>query len=1169
VRRIPGGEDRVYNAAMAERPATRSRARFLAAATRVILDWHRRYGLATSRERERELDEKYRDDYEQFLESLEDADVWDPDVQYAVARQQVSMYFEWAFGEPVPPNLWEEIARKELEVEEPPPERFGELGRQMLDLLRPAFASAAEAAVLAAKEYANATEEARAQKQPDGRIDALLLLAGCARAAEPDFVQQLLLELTPFEGDDATVVRALHLDEVHGIKGSMSPYVGPVGESDFDDEAASIVRHAAALAERTTGSPDIEVEHLVAALLSPDPPRGIHERLESFSIDVRELRHRVAERLRAMAAEKGATEAWGEILDAWAHGRRSATLLPPTRPTYDSDTTDGPDLLGVDRDAEAFAMLVAAKDVHPPLSIGVFGDWGSGKTFFMRRLQSFVSRLSRAARESERRQCDVGFYKNVLQVEFNAWHYAEGNLWASLVEHLFSNLRLDPKEPDSEVKKRQQALLADLEVEKGALGKARELERAAETELSDAETELETTTRELETREQRVAELTAALILEAVEIDEGLRSEVKDALSEVGVLEVGEKANDLIGAIGRAREQIDRAGGVLAPVLRARDRGKRLAWLGVAILSGPMLAALGTVVLQALQASDTAKLIGAGTATVTAWLGTGADWIRRQTKWLSEWVDRVEKARERLDAKIEERKAAIAKEIEEARQEIERLRDERNDRRREKEAAERRVQSIQDELSKTTAAHLLGSFIQDRAESEDYRKHLGLVALIRRDFHRLSKLIEASNRALETTESLEDETRSGRECINRIVLYIDDLDRCPAEKVVEVLEAVHLLLAFPLFVVVVGVDARWVRRALRKRHHDLFRRAEAYEAPAGRPTSPDDYLEKIFQIPFWLRPVGELGARRMIEGMLGDTVVRADAKPDGTGDEKADGRPTNGAPGDGGPGERGPSTTRTPGQGPPADDDREVPPPPPARIREDVEPDLEPEALRIHERELEFMDRLGAIIGRSPRAVKRFVNTYRLLKTRILAGATDETVDTYLDDLGPASPYRAVMLLLSVITGTPSASAAFFNTLLRAAPPPLRSTTEKKHPPAGTVERFLEDVEKHLGKDAESPEWKAIRAELEEPRDAWTPSELEELARWAPIVARFSFRVELGREHGLTEDDLDDLVDEALEGAVDLEVSERPLPQRPLVASRPPRPGRTRGTRRHGRRRRQ
>lgn len=57
--------------------------------------------------------------------------------------------------------------------------------------------------------------------------------------------------------------------------------------------------------------------------------------------------------------------------------------------------------------------------------------------------------------------------------------------------------------------------------------------------------------------------------------------------------------------------------------------------------------------------------------------------------------------------------------------------------------------------------------------------------------------------------------------IERIVLYIDDLDRCPAAKVVDVLQAVHLLLAYPLFVVVVGVDSRWLLQSLSAHYTEL------------------------------------------------------------------------------------------------------------------------------------------------------------------------------------------------------------------------------------------------------------------------------------------------------------------------------------------------------------
>ena len=42
------------------------------------------------------------------------------------------------------------------------------------------------------------------------------------------------------------------------------------------------------------------------------------------------------------------------------------------------------------------------------------------------------------------------------------------------------------------------------------------------------------------------------------------------------------------------------------------------------------------------------------------------------------------------------------------------------------------------------------------------------------------------------------------------------------DRVVTVLQAVHLLLAMPLFVVVVGVDPRWLLRALRTRYQGIL-----------------------------------------------------------------------------------------------------------------------------------------------------------------------------------------------------------------------------------------------------------------------------------------------------------------------------------------------------------
>ncbi len=115
-------------------------------------------------------------------------------------------------------------------------------------------------------------------------------------------------------------------------------------------------------------------------------------------------------------------------------------------PVYDADAVAQRDLIGVEKFVDAFAYLIAARAMRPPLAVGLFGHWGSGKTFLMRSIQRRVDQITRGARESEREQAKIGVYKRVVQIEFNAWHYVEGNLWASLVDHIFANLRTSVEE---------------------------------------------------------------------------------------------------------------------------------------------------------------------------------------------------------------------------------------------------------------------------------------------------------------------------------------------------------------------------------------------------------------------------------------------------------------------------------------------------------------------------------------------------------------------------------------------------------------------------------------------------------------------------------------------------------------------------------------------------
>src|SRR5690606_40859493 len=121
---------------------------------------------------------------------------------------------------------------------------------------------------------------------------------------------------------------------------------------------------------------------------------------------------------------------------------------------------------------------------------------------------------------------------------------------------------------------------------------------------------------------------------------------------------------------------------------------------------------------------------------------------------------------------------------------------------------------------------------------------LGLISIIRRDFEILNDLFTDHNQEATKIKDAKDFKDKFKKPLERIILYIDDLDRCPEENVVQVLEAVNLLMAFPLFVVIVGVDPRWVKNASIKRHQLQF--TKSMEVNGIDPISTSDYLEKIF-----------------------------------------------------------------------------------------------------------------------------------------------------------------------------------------------------------------------------------------------------------------------------------------------------------------------------------
>jgi hypothetical protein len=168
-------------------------------------------------------------------------------------------------------------------------------------------------------------------------------------------------------------------------------------------------------------------------------------------------------------------------------------------------------------------------------------------------------------------------------------------------------------------------------------------------------------------------------------------------------------------------------------------------------------------------------------------------------------------------------------------------------------------------------------------------------------------------------------------------------------------------------------------------------------------------------------------------------------------------------------------------------------------LEREARTELRPRGLEISEEELKCMEELRALLGQSPRAVKRFVNVYRLIK----ASATGRTIDFV--SACPDADYKIVLFLLAVVTGLTSISAALFQEVTRGEEKTL----------GGLVDKFVQQV---AAKSAQNTDTGALTAGeagqlntlLGTSEGAgWKELATARLTEWVRQVARFSYRIEL------------------------------------------------------------
>ena len=877
--------------------------------------------------------------------------------------------------------------------------------------------------------------------------------------------------------------------------------------------ADAVIAHARAIALRTTDNEEIRVRHLLGAILSD--PRG--ESQSSALGALKELGHGY-DIVKLREGFFDFVRGWDDDDDAWGEILLGARTEAPLLAEFDADSDKGEDQLDIKSDVLAFAGLIAARTLKPPLSIGLFGEWGSGKTFFMRMLARQVAALAREGREAttrdKTRQRNQPFYRRIVQIEFNAWHYAEGNLWASLVQHIFDNLRvIDDKRRVSQ--DLQEPILQKLNVEKAAQAQARRERDNAKWQRQAAMRAVKDAKKKFEDKAIELAQISGRNVLADVP-SEALARAFTPLLEDLGINAAISRGVELRTTLAEARTMLGRGHAAFAPLLTSKDRGRRSLYLGMALLAGPAAAIVAETWLPGWLGKQGVSTITVAATGAAGFITSITAWLRHQLTWVGDRLKQIEDVQRQFDLAIEQAQAENLKSVREAEERLRLLEADYVAAQRKEEEAQRRVVEAVAKVKEATVPRLLTTFIEERANSTDYRKHLGMLALVRNDFEKLSDLIAEENEQLDGVlkdgkdpfPTIEDELKDEEKRINRIVLYIDDLDRCPPAKVVEVLQAVHLLLAFPLFVVVVGVDARWVLRSIETRYRELLasdgqaanqEKVDEFKQLFGH-ASAHDYVEKIFQVPFWLKPMTPDASRRLVRDLLKASIVNDP--------------PSNVAPLEPRPAVKGSMVAASPPPGAPGgppDDDEVFNLNPDlsdvdlSGLNLDLEEerrtptDLSPEGLEITRAELEEMSNLAPLLGRSPRTLKRFVNVYRLIRV----GLSPYERSPFLSDEHGFPDYRAVLLLLAVDTGAPKVAAPFFNKILemsRTIPSAPERKGKGRTRPSGAnalLEQLNDDDAINSLED-----WPRVHGWM---LNHSITDDVQRLARWIPRVSRFSF----------------------------------------------------------------
>ena len=222
--------------------------------------------------------------------------------------------------------------------------------------------------------------------------------------------------------------------------------------------------------------------------------------------------------------------------------------------------------------------------------------------------------------------------------------------------------------------------------------------------------------------------------------------------------------------------------------------------------------------------------------------------------------------------------------------------------------------------------------IKDIFDSPNYQEKLGFIGRLEDDF---SSLVLLATRPVLGWKP------------QKLVVFIDDLDRCKPPKSADIIEAINLFLDSERCVFVIGLDTNAVVASIETKYKELIEKMRRESTSAVTPGR--FFLDKIIQVPFHIPPPTKSKIKSLV-----DTIIRVDVVASPFTQPSLPSQPEI----------VGKSSS-------PVEENRSAPSQPLLPLSAD-------RASYVHE-DIRNAIRLGAtLLEENPRQIKRFINLFRL-----------------------------------------------------------------------------------------------------------------------------------------------------------------------------------------------